>query len=90
MWIETITKSLVWELSIYLIKNGCPRGITNSTLFIKSDNENIVITKIYVDDIVFGSTFEEIKDEFINVMKVYFDMSMVGELINFLGLQINQ
>jgi hypothetical protein len=46
--------------------------------------------QIYVDDIIFGSTNQDFCKEFRNMMAKEFEMSMIGELSYFLGLQIKQ
>jgi hypothetical protein len=46
--------------------------------------------KIYVDDIIFGSTKQSFCDEFSKIMTDRFDMSMMEELRFFLGFQIKQ
>jgi hypothetical protein len=46
--------------------------------------------QIYVDDIIFGSTNESLCKEFSKLMQDEFEMSMMGELKFFLGIQINQ
>ena len=51
---------------------------------------NILIVQIYVDDIVFGSTDEKLCQEFSKAMQGEFEMSLMGELNFFLGLQIKQ
>jgi hypothetical protein len=43
-----------------------------------------------VDDIIFGSTNESLAKEFSKLMSKEFEMSMMGELTFFLGLQIKQ
>ena len=43
-----------------------------------------------MDDIVFGSTINHLAQEFSKEMKKEFEMSMVGELNYFLGLQVKQ
>ena len=43
-----------------------------------------------MDDIVFGSTIDHLAHEFSEEMKRKFEMSMVGELNYFLGLQVKQ
>ena len=62
----------------------------DKTLFIRKDKCDIIIAQIYVDDIVFGSTFKNILDVFVNQMKNEFEMSMAGELTYFLGLQVKK
>jgi len=45
---------------------------------------------VYVDDIIFGATNENICDDFSKLMESEFEMSMMGELKFFLRLQIKQ
>ena len=52
--------------------------------------DDILIVQIYVDDIIFGSTNPNHSKHFENLMKSKFEMSMMGELKFFLGLQIHQ
>ncbi|XP_024004132.1 uncharacterized protein LOC112081591 [Eutrema salsugineum] len=49
-----------------------------------------MVVQIYVDDIIFGGTSQELVDAFVASMTSEFEMSMVGELKYFLGLQITQ
>jgi hypothetical protein len=46
--------------------------------------------QIYVDDIIFESTNQYFCEEFGKMMDNVFEMSMIGELSYFLGLQIKQ
>nr|GEV19596.1 hypothetical protein [Tanacetum cinerariifolium] len=46
--------------------------------------------QVYVDDIIFGSTNNFLCDEFEQMMHKRFQMSSVGELTFFLGLQVKQ
>jgi spore maturation protein CgeB len=50
----------------------------------------LFVLQIYVDDIIFGSTNQDFCEEFENMMAKEFEMSMIGELSYFLGLQIKQ
>nr|GEY77726.1 hypothetical protein [Tanacetum cinerariifolium] len=45
---------------------------------------------VYVDDIIFGSTHPRYIQLFSDLMKSRFEMSMMGEMTFFLGLQVNQ
>nr|GFB14744.1 putative ribonuclease H-like domain-containing protein [Tanacetum cinerariifolium] len=45
---------------------------------------------MYVDDIIFGSTIKSLCDEFEALMHKRFQMSFMGELTFFLGLQVKQ
>ncbi|GJQ97942.1 putative ribonuclease H-like domain-containing protein [Tanacetum coccineum] len=46
--------------------------------------------QVYVDDIIFGSTKKSLCDEFEGLMHKRFQMSSMGELTFFLGLQVQQ
>ena len=45
---------------------------------------------MYVDDIIFGSNEEDLSQNFALVMQKEFEISMLGELTYFLGLQVQQ
>ena len=49
-----------------------------------------MIVQVYVDDIKFGATHNDLSNEFSKMIMSEFEMSMVGELNFFLGLQIKQ
>ena len=78
------------RLTTYLLDHGFTRGQANWTLFVKRDEESLLVAQVYVDDIVFESTINHLAHEFSEKMKWEFEMSMVGELNNFLGLQVKQ
>ena len=78
------------RLSTFLINNGFKRGKNDTTLFTKNESDEILLVQIYVDDIIFGSTNLKLSNEFANLMSSEFEMSMMGELNFFLGLQIKQ
>ena len=46
--------------------------------------------EVYVDDIIFGSNNIKMSEDFANMMQQDFEMSLLGELNFFLGLQIIQ
>nr|GEY38605.1 retrovirus-related Pol polyprotein from transposon TNT 1-94 [Tanacetum cinerariifolium] len=70
------------ELSIFLVSKGFSKCSIDPTLFITKHGEDILLVQIYVDDIIFGSTNSKLSKRF--------EMSMMGELKFFLGIQINQ
>ncbi|GJY65006.1 putative ribonuclease H-like domain-containing protein [Tanacetum coccineum] len=81
-WYET--------LSTYLLYNGFQRGHIDKTLFIKRVKSDILLVQVYVDDIIFGSTKKMLCIEFEKLMHKKFQMSSMGELTFFLGLQVTQ
>ncbi|GKA18456.1 putative ribonuclease H-like domain-containing protein [Tanacetum coccineum] len=81
-WYET--------LSTYLLDNRFHRGQIDKTLFIKRLKGDILLVQVYVDDIIFGSTKKSLCDEFEQIMNNRFQMSSMGQLTFFLGLQVKQ
>ena len=78
------------RLSFYLQGLDYSRGKVDPTLFTKFDNKDILLVQIYVDDIIFGSTKSSLCKKFSELMTKEFEMSLMGELKFFLGLQIIQ
>uniref|UniRef100_UPI001CB948C2 uncharacterized mitochondrial protein AtMg00810-like n=1 Tax=Erigeron canadensis TaxID=72917 RepID=UPI001CB948C2 len=66
------------------------RRSIDSTLFIYRKGAHVLYVQIYVDDIIFGSSSKKLCDKFSSLMSSHFEMSMMGELTFFLGLQIRQ
>ncbi|GJY30960.1 retrovirus-related pol polyprotein from transposon TNT 1-94 [Tanacetum coccineum] len=91
-WIESMQDELnqferlqVWELVLQ------PEGKNIIALkWLWKNKEDILLVQVYVDDIIFGSTNPDFSKCFANLMKNNFEMSMMGELKFFLGLQVHQ
>ena len=73
----------------YLKQQGFKRGATESNLYLKIEEGNMIIVIVYVDDIIFGSNLQILSANFASKMKE-FEMSMLGELTFFLGLRVYQ
>jgi hypothetical protein len=65
-------------------------GKVDTTLFTKKIGNDLLVLQIYVDDIIFGPTNQDFCEKFGKMMANEFEMSMIGELSYFLGLQIKQ
>ncbi|KAI4340826.1 hypothetical protein MLD38_025627 [Melastoma candidum] len=78
------------RLSQFLIEKGYRKGKVDTTLFLKEHETELLVVQIYVDDIIFGSTNNTLCNEFVELMKGEFEMSMMTYLTFFLGLQIRQ
>ncbi|GJU89584.1 retrovirus-related pol polyprotein from transposon TNT 1-94 [Tanacetum coccineum] len=88
--IKQAPKAWYDRLKAFLIKHNYSMGMVDNTLFTKKKDSNLIIVQIYVNDIIIGSTCQEMCDDFANIMHDEFEMSMMGELNFFLGLQIKQ
>ncbi|GKF26590.1 retrovirus-related pol polyprotein from transposon TNT 1-94, partial [Tanacetum coccineum] len=78
------------EISNFLISKGFSKGSIDPTMFITKKGEDILLVQIYVDDIIFGSTNPKLLKRFEKLMHNKFEMSMMGELKFYLGIQIHQ
>ncbi|GKE64314.1 retrovirus-related pol polyprotein from transposon TNT 1-94, partial [Tanacetum coccineum] len=67
-------------LSNFLMANNFFKGAVDLTLFTRKSGKHILLVQIYVDDIIFAST----------EMSSKFQMSMMGQMSFFLGLQVSQ
>jgi len=81
-WYERLTE--------FLVNQGYIKGGIDKTLFVKEEKGRLMIAQIYVDDIVFGGMSNQMVQHFVHQMQSEFEMSLVGELTYFLGLQVKQ
>ncbi|KAD3067893.1 hypothetical protein E3N88_35773 [Mikania micrantha] len=99
-WVYKLDKALyglkqaprAWydTLSTFLLQNNFTRGSIDKTLFIKKVGQHKLLVQIYVDDIIFASSDPKLCADFTELMTKNFEMSAMGELQFFLGLQIKQ
>nr|GEV76639.1 hypothetical protein [Tanacetum cinerariifolium] len=78
------------EMPTFLLQNGFSKGTIDPMLFTRRFDDDILVVQVYVDDIIFGSTDPRYATLFSDLMKIRFEMSMMGEMMFFFGLQVNQ
>ncbi|WVZ85233.1 hypothetical protein U9M48_032181 [Paspalum notatum var. saurae] len=78
------------RLKSFLLKSGFVMGSVDQTLFLLSRGGDTLIVQIYVDNIIFGGSSHALVSSFAEQMSREFEMSLMGELQFFLGLQIKQ
>ena len=78
------------RLSTFLLQHGYRRGTIEKTLFIKRNKKDIMHVQVHVDDIIFEATKQSMVKYFEKLMQKEFQMSSMGELTFFLGLQVKQ
>ncbi|GJT08541.1 retrovirus-related pol polyprotein from transposon TNT 1-94 [Tanacetum coccineum] len=77
-------------LPSFLISQQFSKGVVDPTLFTRHAGNGILLVQIYVDDIIFALSNTAMCDEFAHQMTNKFNMSMMGQMSFFLGLQISQ
>ncbi|WVZ70868.1 hypothetical protein U9M48_019501 [Paspalum notatum var. saurae] len=78
------------RLKSFLLKSGFVMGSVDKTLFLLSYGGDTLIVQIYIDNIIFGGSSHALVSSFAEQMSKEFEMSLMGELQFFLGLQIKQ
>jgi hypothetical protein len=76
------------RLDTYLKDKRFKRGTVNNNLYIKTEGNDLFIVLVYVDDIIFRCNKDQLVQWFASAMESEFEMSMIGEISFFLGLQI--
>ena len=56
------------RLTQYLVSYGFTRGKASQTLFIKQEDDELIVAQVYIDDIIFGSTKDELAHNFSKLM----------------------
>ncbi|GKA84789.1 retrovirus-related pol polyprotein from transposon TNT 1-94 [Tanacetum coccineum] len=82
----------VWyvTLSRFLLDNKFSKSVVDPTLFTQKTGKHILLVQIYVDDIIFALTDPKACDIFSQWISSKFQMSMMGQMSFFLGLQVSQ
>jgi hypothetical protein len=65
-------------------------GSVDKTIFTLNHETNFLLVQIYVYDIIFGGSSHSLVSRFQEMMENEFQMSMMGELTFFLGIQVKQ
>ncbi|GJV53782.1 retrovirus-related pol polyprotein from transposon TNT 1-94 [Tanacetum coccineum] len=81
-WYDTLSK--------FLLANNFFKGAVDPTLFTRKSGKHILLVQIYIDDIIFASTDHNACHIFSKEMSSKFQMSMMGQMSFFLGLQVSQ
>ena len=74
----------------HLMQLGLKKSLSEPTLYIKGDEINFVIVSFYVDDLLVIGSNEELVRMFKEDMKQTFEMTYLGEMAYFLGMEIKQ
>ncbi|GKV30443.1 hypothetical protein SLEP1_g39251 [Rubroshorea leprosula] len=79
------------RIDAYLMQQGFKRSENEAILYVKDTNGGVqLLVSLYVDDFLITGSDVQAMEHFMLVMKKEFDMSNLGEMSYFLGLEIKQ
>jgi hypothetical protein len=88
--LKQVPRAWYARLKSFLLEHGYVMGSVNKTHFTLNRGTNFLLVQIYVDDIIFGGSSHTLVSRFQEMMESEFQMSMMGELSFFLGIQVKQ
>ena len=69
---------------------GFEKSLSESTLYIKKADDEILVVSLYVDDLLITGSSKELIGKFKEEMKCVFQMTDLGRMTFFLGMQVHQ
>jgi len=78
------------RIDSYLLENGFEKCDGEPTVYIKEKDGKILIVVLYVDDVIFTGNDDHLIENFKSVMKEEFEMTDMGLLRYFLGIEVDQ
>ncbi|GJV64500.1 putative ribonuclease H-like domain-containing protein [Tanacetum coccineum] len=87
---EEATRAWYDTLSKFLMATKFFKGAVDPTLFTCKTGKHVLLVQIYVDDIIFASSNPTACTIFSKEMNSKFQMSMMRQMLFFLGLQVSQ
>jgi hypothetical protein len=88
--LKKVPRAWYARLKTFLLDHGYVMGSVDKTLFTLKPDNDFLLFHIYVDDIIFGGSSHVLMSSFQEMMENEFQMSMVGELTFFIGIQVKQ
>nr|AAL58228.1 putative gag-pol polyprotein [Oryza sativa Japonica Group]ABF96256.1 retrotransposon protein, putative, unclassified [Oryza sativa Japonica Group] len=82
----------VWysQIDKYFIQKGFAKSISEPTLYINKTGTDILIVSLYVDDLIYTGNSEKMMQDFKRDMMHTYEMSDLGLLHYFLGMEVHQ
>lgn len=74
----------------HLLNLGFVKSLSEATLYIKGDQINLIVVSLYVDDLLVTGSNVELIQQFKEDMMHSFEMTDLGEMAYFLGMEIKQ
>ena len=91
LFLNPVVRACLVQSYSHFMKEGFENCAYEPTLFIKArEDGKILIVNLYVDDLIFTGNDNILVSEFKKSMKHEFDMTDLGKMRNFMGLEVLQ
>ncbi|KAH9750688.1 hypothetical protein KPL71_013969 [Citrus sinensis] len=88
--LKQVLRSWYSRIDTHLANLGFEKSLSESTLYIKKADNEILVVSLYVDDLLVTRSSKELIDRFKEEMKDVFEMTDLGKMTFFLGIQVHQ
>eukprot|EP00253_Pinus_taeda_P029438 PITA_29438 len=88
--LKQATRAWYSRIDSYILENGFDKCEGEPTVYIKEKYGKILIFVLYVDDVIFTDNDDYLIENFKSVMKEEFEMTDMGLLRYFLGIEVEQ
>ena len=78
------------RIDTYFKENGYKQCPHEHSLYTKKSESNVILVALYVDDLIFSGNNDEMIEEFKSTMTQKFEMTDLGLLKFFFGLEVKQ
>ncbi|KAG8497843.1 hypothetical protein CXB51_007132 [Gossypium anomalum] len=80
-----------WKIHQLDVRLGFEKSLREPTLYVKkTEDETLLIISVYVDDLLVTRSRTDLINDFKTQMKEMFDMTDLGAMTYFLGMEVNQ
>jgi hypothetical protein len=87
---KQVSRAWYARLKTFLLAHGYVMRSVDKTLFTLNYGSDFLLVQIYVNDIIFCGSSHTLVSRFQEMMESEFQISMMGELTFFLGIQVKQ
>jgi hypothetical protein len=88
--LKQVSRAWYARFKTFLLEHRYVMRSVYKTLFTLNHDTDFLPVQIYVNDIIFGGSSHTLMSRFQEIMESEFQMSMMGELTFFLGIQVKQ
>ena len=78
------------RIDSHLTDLGFTKSLSEFTLYIKKVDTDVIIVSLYVDDLLVTGSNEKLIEKFKEEMKNVFEMTDLGKMSFFLGMEVQQ